>query len=242
MELGLIGRSLGHSFSRAFFNNKFEQEGLSGYHYRNFELARINEFPALLQKHPQLAGLNVTIPYKSQIIPLLDVISEEALEIEAVNVIRIRNGSTTGFNTDHSGFRESLMPLLRGIEDQALILGSGGAARAVVYALKSLGIKSQVVSRKPTSDQMSYRDAGIQLAEFPLVVNCTPLGTYPEQEQMPPLPLDNVSENHLFYDLIYNPAKTRWLKQAEKRGARAKNGYEMLVRQAEAAWRIWHAK
>lgn len=240
MELGLIGRSLSHSFSYRYFDEKFKKEGLTNCYYRNYELNEVKDFRSLMKDHPELKGLNVTVPYKSEIISYLDELDPVAREIGAVNTILIKGGHTTGYNTDHLGFRESLTPFLTDDNHRALVLGSGGASRAVQYTLDQLGIPHEVVSRKPAKDQLSYEVAGQQLASFDLVINCTPLGTYPQSEEMPPLTLDNVSENHLFYDLIYNPEKSRLLSEAEKRGARVKNGYEMLILQAEAAWKIWH--
>ena len=241
MQLGLIGQSLKHSFSRKYFQDKFRRESLSGYDYQNFELSQAEEFPVLLSDHPNLKGLNVTVPYKSAVIPYLDQLSDDAKTIGAVNTIRIKNGQTTGFNTDHIAFRASLEPLI--VEQPAkkvLILGSGGASKAVQYALQQMDIPSFIVSRTAAGSQLSYKQAAQNLGEYQLVINCTPVGTSPTIHEMPPLSMDNVSENHLFYDLIYNPEKSRFLKEAESKGAGIKNGYEMLVLQAEAAWQIWH--
>lgn len=240
MELGLIGQSLKHSFSRKYFQDKFRRESLSRYDYHNFELSEIEDFPALLSDHPHLMGLNVTVPYKSAVIPYLDKLSEDAQAIGAVNTIRIHKGQKTGFNTDHLAFRASLEPLLSEHPTKALILGSGGASKAVQYALEQMDITPVVVSRQTGDGRVSYEKAGQELGEYQLVVNCTPLGTSPAIHEMPPLSMENVSENHLFYDLIYNPEESRFLKEAKSKGARIKNGYEMLVLQAEAAWQIWH--
>ena len=240
MHLGLIGKSLGHSFSYRYFAEKFQSEGLFDYHYRNYELNDISEFPRLLDEHPDLAGLNVTVPYKGLVMPYLDNIDSVASEIGAVNVISIINGKTSGYNTDYLGFKESLAPLLKSSDTRALILGTGGASRAVSFALNQLNIRHLSASRNPGGSAISYADAGVRLDEFDIVINCTPVGTYPHTSEMPPLPMGNVSENHLFYDLIYNPEKSLWLREAEEHGARVKNGYEMLVLQAEAAWKLWH--
>ena len=240
MELGLIGRSLSHSFSLRYFASKFQQEGLTNYRYRNFELENISTFPQLLKDYPELRGLNVTVPYKSDIIPYLDEIDLIAREIGAVNTLLIKDGRIMGFNTDYLGFSRSLIPLLSPQKHRALLLGTGGAAQAIGYALDFMDICHKSVSRKPSAGELSYQEAHENLSNFNLVVNCTPMGTFPNIEEMPPLKLDNVSENHLFYDLVYNPEKSRLLMEAEKRGARVKNGYEMLVLQAEEAWKIWH--
>ncbi len=240
MHLGLIGKSLKHSFSKNYFERKFTHLSLQAYQYQNYELEEVSEFSSLIKRIPNLAGLNVTIPYKTAIIPHLDRISSEAKEIEAVNTIAIRNGITYGFNTDHLGFRRSLMPLLKTRDYQALILGSGGASKAVQYALQNLGIPFVMVSTRSKPDAISYEEAGELLGRYSLVINCTPVGTWPQEQEMPALSLAHVSENHLFYDLIYNPEKTRLLQEAEMRGARVKNGYEMLKLQAEESWKIWH--
>lgn len=240
MQLGLIGKSLSHSFSKAYFHQKFEREKRSGYSYRNFELQDISEFPALLAQNPELHGLNVTLPYKEAVIPYLDALSPEARKIGAVNTIALRHGRSTGFNTDHSGFRQSLEPLLQPRHKKALILGTGGASRAVAHALKQLQVSYLKVSRQPKEMHISYAEAAEKLASHYLVVHTTPVGTYPQVRELPPLILENVSKNHLFYDLVYNPPQSRLLSEAQSRGAQIKNGSEMLVLQAEEAWKIWH--
>ena len=240
MKLGLIGKSLGHSFSKEYFNNKFRKEDLKNYEYQNYELREIGELKGLLSANKDLKGLNVTIPFKTRVMDLLDRIDEDAQQIGAVNTIAIKDGKMTGYNTDHLGFRKSLEPLLKPAQNRALILGTGGASRAISFALEKMSIPSTLVSRLPKRDEWSYEDAGSKLADFRIVINCTPLGTAPHTDQMPPLSLLHVSENHLFYDLIYNPEKTRLLKEAERKGAKIKNGHEMLILQAEAAWQIWH--
>lgn len=240
MQLGLIGKSLQHSFSRDYFLRKFTAAGLHHHSYSNFELQDISEFADLLKSHPDLRGLNVTIPYKTAIIPYLDQLSAEAKEIGAVNTVKISNGKTKGYNTDVYGFGESLKPLLTPNQKQALILGTGGASLAVAYVLHQLGISYKMVSRQPVKDQISYAEATEDLSDFPLVINTTPLGTFPDVKGIPPLGLDKVTENHLFYDLVYNPSKTRFLQEAERSGARIKNGSEMLALQAEKAWVIWN--
>lgn len=240
MHLGLLGKSLEHSFSRTYFHEKFERENLSQHTYTNFEIEHIESFPELLNRNPQLSGLNVTIPYKREVIPFLHHISAEAEQVGAVNTIKISDGHLSGYNTDVFGFENSLKPLLKNHHSRALVLGTGGAAQAVIFVLKKLGITYKLVSRTPEGEAYDYAKAGLLLGEFHLVINTTPLGTYPKTLEIPPLALDKVSENHLFYDLIYNPPKTAWLKAAEQRGAQVKNGHEMLILQAEKAWEIWN--
>lgn len=240
MELGLIGRTLQHSFSRNYFEEKFAREGLSGYSYSNFELQEMEELPRLLETNPELQGLNVTIPYKEAVLAYLDQLSDEAQEIGAVNTIAIRDGKLFGFNTDVYGFRESLKPLLKPNHKNALVLGTGGASRAVVYALRQLGLKPQLVGRNPKENILGYDEASARLSEFQIVVNTTPLGTFPKTDEKPPLNTGRVLENYLFYDLIYNPGETGFLREAKSRGASTKNGHEMLILQAEKAWEIWH--
>lgn len=240
MHLGLIGKSLKHSFSKKYFTEKFEQEGLSGHSYSNFELSDISELPTLLTKNRQLAGLNVTIPYKETVLPYLNTLSAAAKKIGAVNTIRIRDKQMEGFNTDVYGFEESLRPLLPKQPLKALILGSGGASKAVAFVLRRLNIDYEIVSRLAGDTHLSYVQASDSLDDYLLVVNTTPLGTFPSTEEMPALRLDKVSKNHLIYDLVYNPEKTRLLAEAEKHGASIKNGHEMLILQAEKAWEIWN--
>jgi len=240
MHLGLLGKSLDHSFSRTYFHDKFERENLRQHTYTNFEIENINRFPELLKNNPQLNGMNVTIPYKQEIIPFLNHLSAEAEQIGAVNTIKISDSRLIGHNTDIYGFEKSLKPLLKNHHKQALVLGTGGAAKAVTFVLNKLGIEYHFVSRNPIQREFDYHHASSVLDDFNLVINTTPLGTYPKTSEIPPLALDKVSENHLFYDLIYNPPETAWLKAAAQRGAQVKNGYEMLVLQAEKAWEIWN--
>lgn len=240
MHFGLLGKSLKHSFSRAYFSEKFEREVLNGYSYSNFEIEDISLFSKLIASNPQLRGMNVTIPYKESIVPYLDEISPEAQEIGAINTISIHNGKLKGYNTDVFGFTNSLKPLLKPHHKKALILGTGGASKAVAFALQKLDIQYLKVSRAPSNSECNYTYASETLDSYNLVINTTPLGTYPNTDEIPPLALEKVSENHLFYDLIYNPAKTLLLTKAEEKGATIKNGQEMLVLQAEKAWEIWN--
>lgn len=235
---GLIGRHIDYSFSRSYFREKFEREGWENYTYRNFDLATIETFPDVL-KIPFLAGLNVTIPYKEAIIPYLNEVSETACAIGAVNTIVLEDGKTVGHNTDYIGFSETLRPLLQESHDRALILGTGGASKAVAYALTKLGIPYSIVSRE---GELNYGNLTKEIVLIhPIVINCTPLGTFPDIETCPPIPYDGFTPGHIAYDLIYNPAETTFLAHAKMRGAVIKNGHDMLVAQAEAAWQLWQA-
>lgn len=238
-RFGLLGRDLSHSASRAYFTEKFRRAGLSDHLYQNFELAQIAELPALLDRYPDLVGLNVTIPYKQAVIPFLEALSPAARAIGAVNTLVCRP-SLTGHNTDAAGFWTSLAPHLQPHHRQALVLGTGGASRAVVYALRQKEIPTRCVSRHPEGDQLSYPEAAQLLPEYPLLVNTTPVGTAPADEARPSLALHGLGPQHLVMDLIYNPPQTALLKAARARGAQTLNGRSMLEAQAEAAWQLWH--
>lgn len=243
-KYGLIGFPLGHSFSRNFFNQKFESENIDA-RYLNFEIPNIEVFNQVLKDNPELNGLNVTIPYKQQIIPYLDELDEDARQIGAVNVIkfkRISSGETklVGYNSDVIGFRESIKPLLAPSHKNALILGTGGASKAVFYGLKQLGIKGTFVSRTPKDSCLAYEDLTPDVMQvYTVIVNTTPLGMFPNVDNCPNIPYDLLTSNHLLYDLIYNPDETLFMKKGKERGAVAKNGMEMLLLQAIAAWNIW---
>lgn len=245
-EFGLIGYPLTHSFSKQYYDKKMELEGIQDIEYSLFSLKDIKEFSNLIQTHSQLMGVNVTIPYKIQVLSYLDHISEEAKEIGAVNCIRISRDSQTqkivltGYNTDVIGFRESLKPLLKPHHKKALVLGTGGGAQAVFSALKSLNIEYKTVSRTVETGDLTYSDLTEKVfQEYTIIINTTPLGTFPEIEQAPSIPYSFLNDRHLVYDLIYNPEKTLFLKRAEERGSTVKNGYEMLILQAEKNWEIW---
>ncbi len=240
MQYGLIGKTLKHSFSQAYFTKKFAEWKRDGYTYKNFELPSIEGFKTLIVTNPNLSGLNITIPYKQAVIPFLDKLSREANVIGAVNVIKFDKGELIGHNTDWIGFSESLKPLLRKEDKRALILGTGGASLAIAYALEEMNISYLKVSRSKAENYLSYENASEDLGEFQLVINTTPLGTYPKTEERPPLDLAKVTSQHLFFDLTYNPEKTLFLKEAEQRGARIKNGADMLIIQADKAWEIWN--
>jgi shikimate dehydrogenase len=237
---GLIGYPLTHSFSLAYFRKKFEAGNIDAI-YSAFELISINELPELISSVPNLAGLNVTIPYKTAVIPFLDELSDEAKAIGAVNCIGIHAGKLTGHNTDASAFEQSLRPLLKTTDVSAIILGTGGAALAVKYALHRIGISFVEVSRTGSYPAISYDDLTLELVEaHHLVINTTPVGMFPDTEAASPVPYEAVGVDHILYDLIYNPEETRFLKLGKARGSTVKNGYEMLVLQAEASWKIWN--
>ena len=249
VELGLIGYPLGHSYSPAYFEAKFRAAGVSG-KYSLFPIKSIDRLPELLQHHPGLAGLNVTVPYKQQVKKYLDNIDPSAEEIGAVNTIKITGQpggekTLTGFNTDWIGFSKSLQPLLENKKiGTALVLGTGGAAHAVAYALRRLGISPTFVSRRPSESELTpaigYDDVTAQIiADNLLIVNTTPLGMSPNIDTCPPVPYQFVTPRHIFYDLIYNPEETEFLKKGAAAGAVTKNGLDMLHLQADAAWEIW---
>jgi shikimate dehydrogenase len=241
---GLIGYPLTHSFSQRYFAEKFEREGIKDCAYSNFPITSIEELPALLDDG-SLYGLNVTIPYKQAVLAYLHHKSEVVDTIGACNCIKIEAGRLTGYNTDVVGFEHSLLPLLGGHHRQALVLGTGGAAKAVEYVLQKLGIGYRLVTRRPRPDtgDMGYEqvDAAL-LATHTLIVNTTPLGMYPQVEECPVLPYEALGPRHYLFDLVYNPAKTLFLQRGEAHGAVVANGHAMLVLQAEESWRIWNSQ
>lgn len=242
---GLIGWPLGHSFSKIFFEEKFQREGIGNVGYELFPLQNIQELPKLLAQNPDLRGLNVTIPHKETVMPLLDEVTETARVVGAVNCIQIiDNQYLIGHNTDVLGFEASLLSWVTdptaAYHKTALILGTGGAAKAVAYVLGKLGIPFQFVSRRPSGPQQIPYSA-LSALHPALLVNTTPLGTFPQVEQMPPVPLDFFRQGMFVYDLVYNPAETLLLREAKSRGCIVKNGLEMLELQAEAAWDIWQS-
>ncbi|HVZ56649.1 MAG TPA: shikimate dehydrogenase [Chitinophagaceae bacterium] len=241
-EFGLIGHPLTHSFSRTYFSEKFRKEGLHHCRYENFPLASIDLLPDLLRAHPQLRGLNVTIPYKEAVIPLLDECTETVREIGACNCISIQQGTLVGYNTDVVGFERTLVPHLQDHHRRALILGTGGAAKAVEYVLSRLDIAWMYVSRKPSVQHLSYEQVTPEvLASYPLVINTTPLGMFPNVVEAPPIPYEALTPFHLLYDLIYNPPETLFLKKGARQGATTVNGMDMLIIQAEESWTIWNS-
>ena len=243
-EYGLVGYPLSHSFSKRFFTEYFAERSINA-QYLNFELQEISMLPSVLAEHPDLIGFNITIPYKEAIIPYLDSCDPNAAAIRAVNTVKInRSGDKiklTGYNTDLIGFRESLLPLLKPHHQKALVLGTGGASKAIVAALNQLSIGTRLVSREAKSgNTISYDQLSKSIMdEFTIIVNTTPLGTYPKTDTFPEIPYHLLSEQHLLFDLVYNPAITQFLQKGADSGASIKNGLEMLELQALAAWEIW---
>ena len=241
---GLIGFPLTHSFSQRYFTDKFVREGITDCQYELFELPDVAALPELLQT-PGLRGLNVTIPHKQAVLPYLDRLDTSAGKIGAVNVIRIEtDGSRTGYNSDYYGFRQSLEDWLRVLgrttgDLRALVLGTGGASKAVTAALSDMVIPYRSVSRSKTADTLTYHDLPKLIGEYPLIINCSPVGTYPHTDEAPALPYDQLTDRHLLYDLVYNPAQTLFMKRGHERGAATHNGLRMLELQAEKAWDIW---
>jgi shikimate dehydrogenase len=239
---GLIGFPLSHTFSSKYFLSKFDSLGLNSHHYEPFPLKDLElEFPRLILDFPNLLGLNVTIPFKERVIPFLDSLSEEANLIGAVNCIKIEDGYLTGYNTDAYGFEKSILPLLQNKSSAiALILGTGGASKAVHFVLKKLGFRVIFVSRHPDQNQISYPEIdSFLLRQTSVIVNTTPLGMYPEINNCPQLPYHLLNEDHILIDLVYNPEKTLFLQKGEAHNCTVKNGYEMLTLQAEKSWEIW---
>ena len=238
-EYGLIGYPLGHSFSQAFFRRKFADEGIDA-DYLNFEIAEVGALREIVASHPNLRGLNCTIPHKQAVMALLDALHPDAEAIGAVNTIKIADGRLIGYNTDCVGFEESLKPLLRTCHTHALVLGTGGASKAVVFALRRLGIEPTYVSRNPRNGALAYSDLTPEvMAENKLIVNCSPVGMYPKTDCAPEIPYRSLTRDHLLYDLVYNPEITRFMALGRKWGATVKNGQEMLERQALESYRIW---
>lgn len=246
-KYGLIGYPLGHSFSKNFFNQKFESEHIDA-QYINFEIPSIKDFKDVLKFNPELHGLNVTIPYKEQVIPYLDDLDEDARLIGAVNVIKFARGflgktKLIGYNSDVIGFRRSIEPLLTDSHRRALILGTGGASKAVFHGLKQLGVESTFVSRTAKEGCITYADLTREMMDrYTVIVNTTPLGMFPNVDTCPDIPYEWLTPNHLLYDLLYNPDETLFMRRGKERGATVKNGLEMLLLQAFAAWEIWNDK
>lgn len=242
--LGLVGKNISYSFSRGYFSKKFEDEGLLDHRYVNFDIQSIEEFPKIIHEFKfNLKGLNVTIPYKQDVFLYLNKVNKVAKKVGAVNTIRItKKGNIKGYNTDVVGFRDSIKPMLENHHKKALILGTGGASKAVAFVFKKLEIDYLKVSRHPRKKkEISYKDLTEELVnDYTIIVNCTPLGTFPKVDEKPNFPYSFLSKKHLLYDLIYNPEKTAFLLEGEAKGAKIKNGLEMLELQAEESWRIWN--
>ena len=242
-QYGLIGYPLSHSFSKGYFAEKFAKENIVDCKYDVFPLEKIEDFVELCNDKKNLIGLNVTIPYKEKTIPFLDELDETAANIGAVNTVRFSNGKKIGYNSDAYGFEMSLKPLLKSHHTQALILGTGGASKAVEYVLKKLGIAFQYVSRTKNDKAISYEELNESIIQHSkLIINTTPIGMYPNIDTAPDIPYNVLTEKHLLYDLVYNPEETLFLKKGKEKGAQTKNGLEMLYLQAERSWEIWNSQ
>ncbi len=244
VTFGLVGKNISYSFSRGHFTEKFKNLGLNTHQYINFDLENISLLKEVIKaKKNGLKGLNVTIPYKQDVQPFLTSLDTNAQEIGAVNTIKLGDdGTVVGYNTDVYGFQKSLEPLLKAHHTKALILGTGGASKAVAYALKKLGIAYKFVSRTAKSNILSYDQLTASIIkEYTIIVNCSPLGTSPKTELKPDILYTQLSDKHLLYDLIYNPSETTFLRLGKEQGATVKNGFEMLQLQAEKAWEIWNS-
>lgn len=239
---GLLGKTLKHSFSKGYFTEKFAREHRADCRYENFELHTIDLLPQLIEQNPDFCGLNVTIPYKEEVIPYLQEANDVVQKIKACNTIKISNGKLSGFNTDVAGFKISLEKGLKPYHRQALVLGTGGASKAVRYALELLGIKPTLVSRTKTDSTIAYSDLNEEvLSEHLLVVNTSPLGMFPNISEAPPIPYQFLTSRHYLFDLVYNPEKTLFLQKGEEQGAAIANGHQMLIIQAEESWKIWNS-
>lgn len=241
-RFGLVGKDISYSFSRGYFSNKFAALKASNSTYENFDLAQISLFESLIKENTDLTGLNVTIPYKELIIPYMDSLDETAREIGAVNTIEFTNKGLKGHNTDAYGFHEALTTKLKKQHQNALILGTGGASKAIAYVFKKLNIAFRFVSRNPENKAFSYEELDKNLIQkHQIIVNCSPVGTHPNILDRPNIPYQHINRDHLLFDLIYNPKKTAFLKEGEKNGALIENGLAMLKFQAEKAWEIWNS-
>lgn len=240
-EFGLIGKTLQHSFSAKYFNDKFQNEGITDCNYQLFELENIEDIRGLISSSPNLKGFNITIPYKESIIPYLDVVDDVVREIGACNCVKIINGKLHGFNTDVIGFMISILPLIEHQHHSAIILGNGGSSKAVIYALEQMSIDYQVIARNARDkNEILWQDINKALIEeHKVIINTTPLGMWPKVDDFPNIPYEAIDRFHLAYDLIYNPTTTKFLEKADAQDAVIKNGMEMLTEQAEAAWGIW---
>jgi shikimate dehydrogenase len=241
-RFGLVGKNIDYSFSKKYFTEKFAAALFEDCSYENFDLPVIEDFLKTINENPDLKGLNITIPYKESIIPYLDTLSKNAEKIGAVNVVKFtKKGKLKGYNSDYYGFMKSLEPMLQPYHKKALILGTGGAAKAVAFALEKLGILFTFVSREEKEGLIDYDLINATTFDnYQIFINCTPLGTSPNTKEFPPIPYDYFTDKHIAFDLIYNPEETVFLKKAKKKGATTKNGSNMLVLQAEKSWEIWN--
>jgi shikimate dehydrogenase len=241
VNFGLVGRNISYSFSRGYFKKKFNDLGLMNHSYENFDIQSISQFPTIFKSTTNIKGLNVTIPYKEEVIPFLDKMDATAKKIGAVNTIKIDKAGLNGFNTDAFGFKKALEPYLKEHHKKALILGTGGASKAVAFVLDELGIAFSYVSRNGGNNSFTYLDLNDNIIlEHPLIINCSPVGTFPNIEEKPAIPYDKINSKHLLFDLIYNPVETAFLKTGKAKEATICNGYQMLEYQAEKAWEIWN--
>ncbi len=238
---GLIGYPLSHSFSQKYFTEKFLREGIEDTVFENFSIPSIGNLSQIITNHPLLKGLSVTIPYKKMVISFLDVTTEAVQKTGACNCIKVHNEKLIGYNTDVIGFEVSFVKQLQPHHQEALILGTGGAASAVAFSLNKLGIEYRFVSRTKRGDNFIYTDLNEEiLREYQVIINCSPVGTSPAVDENPQIPYQYLTSQHYLFDLVYNPAKTKFLSEGEKQGATIQNGYEMLVLQAEESWKIWN--
>lgn len=239
---GLVGRNISYSFSAGYFKSKFETLKLDNYTYTNFDIDSINKLSKIIKKTNGLKGLNITIPYKEEVIPLLDKLSKNAEIIGAVNTVTVsKKGKTKGYNTDYYGFKKALEPLLQPYHKKALILGTGGASKGVAFALRKMMIEYDFVSRTGSETVFSYSELNQTVFnEYQMIINASPLGTYPNIDDCPPLDYELFTDKHIAFDLVYNPTETKFLRLAKQEGATTENGYAMLVHQAEKAWKIWN--
>lgn len=239
---GLVGHPLTHSFSKKYFTEKFDKEGMADCRYELFPIESMEQFRGLLQANPELEGLNITVPYKKQVLSFLNDTQHIPVSLDACNCIRIRNGNLIGYNTDWIGFSHSLLPLLQPHHTKAMVLGNGGATAAVIFVLQKSGIESTIVSRTLHHNSgITYQEIDEAfMQEHTIIINTTPLGMYPRENACPEIPYPYITSKHLLYDLVYNPEKTLFLQKGEEQGASIKNGAEMLVLQAEESWRIWN--
>ena len=240
VRFGLVGKDISYSFSRGYFTQKFADLGLEDHSYENFDFQAIEEIQDVLDNNSDIKGMNVTIPYKQEVMPFLTELDPEAEKIGAVNTIQFSKNGLKGFNTDAYGFKNAMAPFLKPHHNKALILGTGGASKAVAYVLGELGISYVFVSRNPGKNKISYDQVTEEiLKEHTILVNCTPLGTHPNIEQRPALPYEFITDQHFLFDLIYNPEKTAFLAAGEAKGAQISNGLRMLELQADRSWEIW---
>ncbi len=238
---GLVGKNIAYSFSKKYFSDKFSEPLFLDCEFQNFDIQAIESLSDIIKNNSNLRGLNVTIPYKETIIPLLDSLSEKAAKIGAVNVIKFKkNGKLKGYNSDWYGFKKALKPLLQPHHKKALILGTGGSSKAIAFALDDLNIQYTFVSRQETNNAINYnRINATTFDNYQIIINCTPVGTSPNIKDYPEIPYEYFTNKHIAFDLIYNPSETQFLKKASKKGTITKNGQEMLIFQAEKAWKIW---